>query len=200
MEKVLWDIKEHPGYLGKARTDKMSEWDGKYGEGNWRLIHWQNAKGQLLTYDEVFQVYVEGYEEYFKKHRNEAEFLIKNYSYGYDYDQITREEAFDSHALYDKPGIRNQFHNVAFNIALVNVVGRMFEGNRPIQVREGKPGTPDNEQPEGFKWSPGKIPCKDPSIIPHVQLGGEQWWQNGTIEDFYQRAKVLEVKRRNISQ
>lgn len=196
MNKELWDVKEHPGYLGKKRTDAMKEWDRKYGTDNWRLIHWQTADGRMLTYDQVFQVYVEGYEKYFREHQNEAEYLVQNYAYGYDLDPITPEQAFDPHALYDKPGIRNQFHNVAFNIAIESVTGRQFQGVEPIQVREGKPGTPDEEQPAGFRWSPGRIPCTNPQIIPPVTLSSEQWWQSGTIEDFYQRAKVLEVKRR----
>ncbi|HEX7042259.1 MAG TPA: hypothetical protein VF189_03325 [Patescibacteria group bacterium] len=196
MTTEKWDVKEHPGYLGKTRPEKMAEWDNRYGSGNWRLSHWQNAKGEMLTYDQVFKVYVEGYEKYFKEHVDEADFLIKNYAYAYDHDMITKEEAFDSHAYYNKPGFRNQFHNVALNIALVNVTGRMFEGSKPIQVREGVPGTPDSMQPEGFMWSPGRIKCVDPRIIPQVNLTGEIWWQDGTIEDFYQKAKVLEVKRR----
>ena len=189
-----WKTAEHPGYLGSRRTKKMDEWTKNYGKGNWRLDHWETADGKMLGYDEVIQVYVEGYEKHFKEHPDEAHYLITNFSYGYDQDAITKEEAFDPYALYNKPGVANQFHHVAFNKALVNIAGRDFQGREPIQIREGKPGTPEEQQPLGWKWSPGRIPCATPEIIPQVHLEGDQWWQSETIEDFYQRAKSLEVK------
>lgn len=190
-----WIVAEHPGYLGSRRTRRMHEWTERYGEGNWRLDHWETADGKRLGYDEVFQIYVEGYEKYFREHPGEAQHLITNFSSGYDQDPITREQAFDPYALYNQPGVANQFHHVAFNRALVTVTGRVFQGTVPIQVREGKPGTPEEQQPLGWRWSPGRIPCATPEIIPQVPLEGKPWWQPGTIEDFYQRAKVLEVKK-----
>lgn len=195
-EREYWEVLEHPGYLGSRRGKKIAEWNEQYGEGNWRLSHFQTRDRKILGYDDVFQVYVDGYEKYFQEHRNEADFIVKNYSYGYDQDLIRKEQAFDPYALYDKPGIANQFHHVAFNRAILLVTGQDFQGSTPVQVREGKPGTPDDKQPNGYKWSPGRIPCVNPELIPKVQLSGNQWWQNGSVEDFYQKAKVLEVKRR----
>lgn len=184
---------DHPGYLGKRRTLKEEEWTGKYGEGGWRY-RWQTADGEVLDYDQIFQIYVDGYANYFKRHLGEAWYLTEHYAYGYDHDLITKEQAFDPYALYDKPGVRNQFHNVAFNIALVTVIGRPFQGVELIQVREGKPGTPVELQPAGYRWAPGRIPCKDTSIIPQITLPGEQWWADGSVEDLYQKAKILQIR------
>lgn len=190
-----WKTAEHPGYLGSRRTERMDEWTENYGEGNWRLEHWETADGSRLGYNDIIQIYIEGYEKHFKEHADEAQYLITNFSYGYDQDPITKEEAFDPYALYNKPGVANQFHHVAFNKALVVVAEKDFQGSEPIQIREGKPGTPDDQQPLGWKWSPGRIPCATPEIIPQIQLKGDHWWQSGTIEDFYQRAKILEVRK-----
>ena len=185
---------DHPGYLGARRTAKEQEWTEQFGKDGWRF-RWQTKEGRILDFPEVFQVYVDGYVQYFEQHRDEAEFLVKNFSFGYDYDMINKQQAFDPFALYDRPGVRNQFHNVAFNIAVERVTRKEFEGTEPIQVRDAKPGTPIEERPAGWKWSPGYIPCVDQSIIPSVELDGEQWWENGSVEDFYQRAKVLQVRR-----
>ena len=189
---------DHPGYLGARRTVREQEWTQRYGEEGWRF-RWQTSRetgGRIMGFDEVFQVYVAGYEQYFRQHLDEANYLISNYAYGYDLDPITKEQAFDPHALFDKPGVRNQFHNVAFNIALRSVTGKDFQGTEPLQVRDSRPGTPVEERPAGWRWSPGRIPCVDPTIIPQgVTLTREQWWENGSIEDFYQKAKILQVRR-----
>lgn len=182
---------EHPGYAGKRKDDQIALWNQEYGEGNWRLV-WELADGEVLDYEGVFwKVYVPGYVRYFLDHPDEALFLTANFSYAYDKEQIDRDAAFDPYALYDKPGHPNQFHNVALNIALEYFLGLPFKGTRPIQVREGKPGTPNHLQPEGYLWSPGRIATVRPELIPE---GIEGWWNKGTIEDLYQSAKVLQVR------
>lgn len=189
-----WEPREHPGYLGSKKEIRKQKWNELYGEGNWRLENWEAGDLRLLGFDEVFQIYLNGYIKYFYEHPQEAYYLIRNFAFGYDQDSITKEQAYDPHYLYNKPGVPNQFHHVAFNLGLITVTGRDFQGEKPIQVREGKPGTPENKQPLGWLWSPGRIPCTTPEMIPQITLEGTIWWQQGTIEDFYQRAKVLEVK------
>ena len=185
-----WTIVERPSYLGKQRGAKEAEWNEKYGEGNWRYA-WELANGEVLDYERVFwEIYVAGYVRYFLAHPEETIFLSENFSYAYDKEEINREEAFDPHALYNKPGHPNQFHNVALNIALECFLGLPFKGERPIQVREGKPGTETDHQPEGYLWSPGRIPAVRPELIPRDIEG---WWRRGSIEDLYQSAKVVQV-------
>jgi hypothetical protein len=82
---------------------------------------------------------------------------------------------------------------VAFNLSLEYFLGLQFKGTRPLQVREGKPGTPDSEQPEGFRWSPGRILSVRPDLIPAIDLSGV-WWSEGSIEELYQKSKALQIK------
>lgn len=187
-----WVTVERPGYFGKRRQELEERWNRKYGEGNWRLI-WETPQGRVLTYEDIIEEYTEGYAGYFRGHPEEAEFVVANYSFCYDKDLITREEAFDAYALYNKPGVANQFHHVAMNIALEQDLGMPFRGEIPLQVRSPKPWTPESDWPAGWRWSPGLIPCAHPDEIHDFTFEG-RWWQKGTIEDFYQCNKALQIK------
>ena len=187
-----WITVERPGYLGKSKDEKLLSWDREYGVNGWRLV-WETAKGEVLDYDGVFQKYIESYALYFLQHPDEASFLTENFSFAYDKELITKEEAFDPHFLFEKPGTPNQFHNVALNIALETVLELPFRGPEPIQVREGKPGTDPSTWPLGWRWSPGRIPAAHPEEIPESDQTG--WWQPGSIEHLYQTAKVLQIKK-----
>ena len=192
-----WTTMERPGYLGDERDRAYQIWNRMFGKDNWRIAN-QMANGEIFTYEDIiWKVYVPGYAAHFLKNPNEARFITDNYSYGYDKDLICIEESFDIYARYNKVGIPNQFHHVAFNYALEYYLGLKFKGTRPIQVREGKPGTPDIEQPEGFRWSPGRIMAVKPDLTPElVELlpGQTIWWEGGSIEEQYQLSKVLQAR------
>jgi len=191
-----WETVGHPGFFGKKRDEQFIEWDNSYGGGNWRIV-WRLKDEQLLDFERVFwQGYVASYAGYFYQHPDEAEFLVENYSYAYDKETISKKEAFNPYALYRKPDRPNQFHHVALNIALEWFVGKSFGGEEPIKVREGKPGTSQSSWPEGWRWSPGRIPVVRRDLIPKTNISG--WWQKGTMEDLYQSAKVLQVRRNSV--
>lgn len=191
--KPSWTILERPGYLGGKKEEMEKQWTITYGEGNWR-ISWIAATGERFNYERIFDIYVDSYAGYFNAHFEELDYITSNFSYGYDLDFQTKEEAFDKYALYDKPGKRNQFHQVAFNIAIEIKLQKSFRGSMPLQVRDAKPGTSEKYRPLGWKWNPGRIPCLYPHLIPtNIQLE-TMWWLENSIEDFYQKSKVLEVK------
>lgn len=192
-EGEIWKIVEHPGYFGKNRDLTVEILNNKYGLGQWKLA-WVLRDGSVFCFDQVFwQIYVPGYAHYFAHHRNEANWITAHFAYGFDKDPITKEEAFDPHALYEKPGQVNQFHHVAFNIALQYYIGHSFRGRNPLQVREGKPGTPSYTWSKGWQWSPGRIPTTRPDLIPLLDMEG--WWRKKSIEDLYQLAKVVRVRQ-----
>ena len=187
-----WVTVERPGYFGKRKEELEAKWNNEYGEGNWRLV-WETPQGQILTFDEVFTMYIAGYTEYFRLHPDEALYLTDNYSYAYDKDPITEEEAFDPRALFEKLGRPNQFHHVALNTALKEL-GLTFKGKEPIQVRAGKLGTDSDNWPAGWQWQPGLIPAINPEMIRDDVVFEARWWNDGSIEDLYQSCKALQVK------
>lgn len=191
--KINWTTIDKPCYFGKSREEQEKVWDEKYGKGNWRLA-WETPQDTVLTFDGIIQEYIEGYVEYFRQHPNEAKLITDNYSYAYDKEIVTKKEAFNPHALYQKPGKANQFHHAALNITLEKVLEIPFKGKEPIKVRAGKPGTPVEEWPSGWKWHPGRIPCVHPEMINNMTCPN-QWWEKGSIEDLYQSDKVLQIKK-----
>lgn len=187
-----WKTVSRPGYLGKNKEIQYAAWDKEFGQGNWQIA-WQLSSGEILGFDQIFQLYVDGYVLYFENHLEEAMFLTDNYSYGYDKDLVSKEEAFNPYALVNVPGRPNQFHNVALNIALEFYLHMEFKGAEPIQIREGKPNTDPSTWPAGWQWGPGRIPSVHPELIPESSL--TSWWQRGSIEDLYQSAKILQIKK-----
>ncbi len=194
----IWETIKYPGYLGKSKEQKYAEWDSDFGRSNWRLA-WHLQDGRVLDYAAIFfQVYVTGYSDHFQMNPDQSLWIAKNASYTYDKDLVTKEQAFDPFYLYERPGFANQFHNVALNLALVHSLGIEFQGLTPLQVREGKPGTDPQTWPAGWRWSPSRIPASNPELIPQNNVNG--WWKEGSIEDLYQRAKVLQVRRSFLNQ
>jgi hypothetical protein len=187
-----WVTIARPGYLGKNKDEQIAAWDKEYGANSWRLV-WKTSSGEVLDYDGIFQKYIESYTQYFLQHPDEAIFLTENFSFAYDKELISKEEAFDPHFLFEKQGHPNQFHNVALNIALEIGLNMPFKGTQPIQVRESKPGTDISTWPAGWLWSPGRIPAIHPEQIPRIDQSS--WWQPGSIEHLYQAAKVLQIKK-----
>jgi hypothetical protein len=188
-----WETIGRPGYLGGKKDETYTRWNQEYGVGNWR-ISWQLANGQDVDYEYIFhQIYVTGYEQFFRQNIRDL-FFVMNYAFTYDKDKITRQQAFDPYALVNKPGVANQFHHVALNLAVRDKLGVSFLGTEPLKVREGKPGTPLELQPLGYKFSPGRIPCTRPELIPTPQTK-DSWWGDGSIEQLYQEAKALQIKR-----
>lgn len=190
--KTNWVTISHLSYLGKSKDEQYAIWDKEYGKDNWQIA-WQLATGEVLGFDQIFQHYVDGYILYFNNHLSEAQFLTDNYSYGYDKDPITKEEAFNPYALVNVLGRPNQFHHAALNIALEFYLNLEFKGQEPIQVREGKPNTDPATWPVGWRWSPSRIPATHPELIPLTNISS--WWQKGSIEDLYQSAKILQIRK-----
>lgn len=189
---LRWQTIARPGYQGKKKDEQIVSWNQKYGVENWRMV-WETKEGEVMFFEDIFwRVYVPGYVKHFLAQPEEARWITDNYSFAFDKDEIRREQAFDLYALYNKPSVANQFHHVALNIALEWYLGLPFKGSRPVRVREGKPGTVEEEWPEGWRWSPGRIPTVRADLIPDLELAG--WWEPGTIEDFYQKAKVVQVR------
>ncbi len=183
-----WDMNAHTGQFGSKRDELFATLNEQHGPGNW-WFGWKMPSGEVWTFTQVFWgVYVDGYEEYFNAHPDEAEYLASNFSYAYDLTEIPEPVAYDPTALVNVPGLPNQFHHVALNLVINGRPGG-WRGGRPIQVRG--PGT------EGEQWSPGHIPAR-PDYVDYADAFIEEvssgWWEPGSIESVYQLHRKLFIR------
>ncbi len=190
-----WRILEgvHPGYLGKQKDNFIDGLDARYGPENWRWA-WMLANGEILDYIRmVYEEFASSYAAHFRIYPETQTWLVNNYDYTYDKDLVSREMAFDPHALYNKPGIVNQIHHVGINLGIEKINGVKYMGEKPLQVREGKPGTLQSYWPEGYFLSPSRIAAIRPDLIPDINIPKGWDYQTGSIEDWYQKSKVIQV-------
>mgnify|MGYP001584899331 CR=1 FL=1 len=185
-----WKTVERPGYLGKKRNEVYGLWDHIYGEGNRRIAYqWGNY---IVPKDLAIQIYEDGYYEFLKNNPDTLEWLISSASDVYDTAPSNVEAKFDySH----QETLNTHLHDTAIRRSLVRL-GKWFRGDHLIHVRW--------KDTEGFRLSPGIVSFHLPERIIREEIkdyGGKGiWWYPNTIEDFYQRNKILQVKESILSQ
>jgi hypothetical protein len=179
-----WITIERPGYFGKKRDEVYAGWDEKYGKGNWQLM-WAWGKF-ILPKLEAYQIYEDSYYEFFKREPGKLEWLINTASDIYDTAPSNVEAPFN-YEHQETPS--THLHDVSIRRSLRRL-GVWFKGDHLMQVRWiGS---------EGFDINPGVIPFHRPEKIYRGEIkdytGGKSfWWKEGSLEDWYQKAKVLQV-------
>lgn len=182
---VRWKTVDRPGYMGDARDRLHSEWNSKYGAYCWRLA-WEFGD-LILEKTMAIQVYEDGYFEYFRGEngRGQADWLVRMASDVYD----TAETNVSSGLDYSRQETsNNHLHDIAIRRAFVRL-GISFKGDHLVWVRG-----PDSE---GYRFNPGNVPFHYRELIYAGEIvnasGKNQWWGANTIEDFYQKNKVLQI-------
>lgn len=182
MQSTQWQTVARPGYLGKKRDEVRARWDAEYGEGRWRLAY--SWTGLVIDRALALQIYEDGYYEFFRRDPDAAGWLTSVASDVYDTAPSNAGQL--DYERQETPN--NHVHDVAIRRSLLRL-GRRFRGDHLVHVRW--------EGTEGFFLNPGVVPFHLPDAIeqqPIEDHGGKgQWWGRGTIEDFYQRNKVLQV-------
>ncbi|HLM83728.1 MAG TPA: hypothetical protein VK254_00760 [Candidatus Bathyarchaeia archaeon] len=175
-----WISKETPGYLGKRRDKKYTEWNALYGEGNWRLVH--VFGGAVLNFLGVCAVYEDAYFEFLKGNpyvmcqlveaRDVWDDAESNVLSGFDY---MKQETGRTHIQ---------------DIAIRRSVARMgcrFQGKELIRIRDK-----EGPHPLSLILSPGRVPFHRAGLIVKPELEG--WWLPRSVESFYQSNRVLQVR------
>lgn len=178
-----WKTIERPGYFGKKRDELYKLWNKQYGESKWRIAY---QFGDLIVPREIgIQIYEDGYYEFFKENPDTLEWLISNASDVYD-TAPTNVQARFNYTEQETPN--NHIHDVSIRKAVLRS-GKWFKGDHLMHVRW--------TESEGFRINPGVVPFHHPELIVPGEIkdyGGKGiWWYKDTIEDFYQRNKVLQI-------
>lgn len=180
-----WEIAERPGYLGKKRDEIYALWDNLYGKGNWKLAYlWGN---QIISKEEGIQIYEDAYYEYLKNNPLILEWLTKRASDIYDTAPTNTNSGLDYN---NQETPNNHIHDIAIKKAVIRN-NTTFQGNHVMEVRW--------TDSEGFFLNPGVVPFHKPEMILKEEIkdyGNKGiWWKENTIEDFYQRNKVLLMRK-----
>jgi hypothetical protein len=190
-EWVLFN-NDSPGYLGERRNELWAERDAKFGKGNWQSI-WL-VGGDYLEYEETCRFYEDAYFEYFKMRPELLEYLLEIASNVYDDDPSNVDSGLD----YSKRGdLRTHIQDIAIRNC-VKRFGREFKGDKLIQIRDRI-----GEHPLSLALSPGQVPFHRVALLSNpdnlAEIRGKAWWLPASVEDFYQRAKRLAVRKNVVS-
>ncbi|MCU0679424.1 MAG: hypothetical protein MUC28_03195 [Planctomycetes bacterium] len=190
LDKTIWQSIDNnsTGYLGKRRNEEWAKRDEMYGQGNWRMA-WL-VGDNLLEYADVCQLYGQAYFEYFKMRPELMEYLVKIASDIYD-DDPTNVEAGTDYSVRGE--VKTHIHDTAIR-QCVNRLGLKFTGKLLLQI-----STQAGEHPLSFALSPGQVPFHKKEYLSSPdnleEVTRDAWWLPGSVEDFYQRAKRLCVKK-----
>jgi hypothetical protein len=181
---VQWKIVGRPGYMGDARDRLHAEWDQQYGAGNWRLA-WEFGD-TILEKSMAIQVYEDAYYQHLDSGNGDLEWLRDTASDVYDTDPSNVNSGFD-YSIQETPN--NHIHDIAIRRALTRL-SWVFEGDHLVHVRW--------KDSEGYRLNPGIVRFHEDGLISKEfkeNVSGKNiWWERFTIEDFYQRNKVLQIK------
>lgn len=185
---MKWKSVERPGYLGKQRDRVETMWDGKFGEGNWRIVY---QTGDLVVPRFVgIKWFEDAYYHFLLDNPDKLDWLITNYADVYDTAPSNTNSGFD-YSKQETPN--NHIHDISLRSA-VHRTGNWFTGDELLNVR--------STDSKGWIFSPCNIPFHLPHLIckePIKDYGNKgPWWDRkgvpNSAEAFYQRNKILQVR------
>lgn len=175
-----WLLCGRLGYVGAARQKRQQANDRLFGAGNWRVAHlWQN---KVIERSDALTIYEEAYFQYLSTNPEVVERLCTTASEVYDIAPSNVESGED-YERQECPAVHLQ--DIAVRRCLRRL-SRRFEGDHLVQIR--------GHETEGYLLNPGVVPFHETAAILRPNLGHDNWWKPGSIEDFWQSNKVLLVR------
>jgi hypothetical protein len=190
LDKDIWEPvnNKSTGYLGKKRNEEWARRNELYGQGEWQM-GWL-FDGSYLEYPEVCQLYGDAYYNYFKMRPELLEHLLDEAEDVYNDDPINVEAGTD---FNHRGEVKTHIGDTAIRRA-VQRLGKQFRGKKLLQINDRK-GT----HPLSLALSPGQVPFHKPELLSNPdnleEIEAGAWWLKGSVEDFYQRAKRLCIKK-----
>ena len=190
LDKLTWQPVNNnsTGYLGKRRNDAWEQRNKLYGKNDWKM-GWL-IEDNLLEYPEICQLYGDAYYEYFKMRPELLEQLLEVAKDVYDDDPLNVEAGTD----FTKRGeVKTHIGDTAVRRS-VQRLGKQFKGEELLQIHDRK-----GNHPLSLALSPGQVPFHKPELLSNPdnlkEIQKDAWWVHGSVEDFYQRAKRLCIKK-----
>lgn len=183
-EETTWKTIETPGWFGEAKKERLTGYDNKYGEGNWRIRHILGPR--LLDFDEAVRLYEMCYELHFLSPH--TRFLWTELFKVASDIWTELESDVDSSMDYQKQlAPAPHYEDIAIRI-IMKRYNKVFKGTRLVRVRA------DSQDNVGVALSSIHIPFIFPNSIEYFP--GVHWWNRhpGSLEHFWHANKVLQVR------
>jgi len=176
-----WRDSRRPGYVGGNKANAVRQLTERYGKGRWRIV-WAWREG-YIDRDEAIRHYEDAYVHFLDANNETLEWLLTNASDVYDISPRDVQSGLNYAIQQEKA---THLQDIAIRRAVMRL-GKEFVGDRLIQVR--------HLRGEGQRYNPGLVPFHMPELIVKPHLPG--WWNEASIEDFYQSNKRLQIRDRN---
>lgn len=178
-----WETIGRPGFFGKKKREIFEGYTQKYGKENWRIMWtWNDI---IIPWIDACLIYEDAYFEDSKEREDLWQKLILEAKDVYDFDKSNIESKL-KYEIQEGPSTHIQ--DITIRRVVLLRRGWQFKGNKLIQIRSHKSYW-------GEQLSPGKVKFHLPELITEPQFEGDYWWDFNSVEDFYQRHKVLQVKK-----
>lgn len=181
------------GYTGKNRKTIYGDLDTQFGPENWAIAHFFDEK--VLSKQQVYLIYEEAYYQFLKNNPDTREWLVNTASEVYDMHPSNIDSGLD-YSIQECEATHLQDISVRRALTRLaleeqdtqydpeNLPGiSIFKGDHPVQIR--------GHTSEGFVLNPGQVPFHKPLILGTYDKSA--WWKEDSVEDAYQRSKVLLV-------
>lgn len=205
----MFQVVERPGYFGKKRPEKEKEYNAKYGKGQWQE-RWQFDE-DFLSLEEALKLYDMSYYEWLHDNRYWLDFISNEYKECYDNDPSNIESGCN----HDPNAVPRHIQDVSVRKAM-KLLGVTFNSASPFLLQIRGP------ESNGYWLSPMIIPFVFPRFIlkappstpkfpvscilttadvaesrdwlaPPVGSPVKDWVRKGSVEEFYQRNKVIVI-------
>jgi hypothetical protein len=179
----FWRNDTRPGFFGRRRDELIAGLNARHGAENWRIV-WI-VQERICNFEQACkEFYEESYYRWLKSNAAAVEHItsfsevydnsITNIASGLDYQ---KQEAFATHI--QDIAVRNSLRRLG--------VWFRREHKGPMQIRGAG---------EGAQYNPGHVPFYDPALITKPSLR-PQWAAEGSVEDFWQSNKWIQVRERS---
>lgn len=173
-----WRTVERPGYFGKKRNEFIADFNRKYGPDNWRIAYIWGER--VIDREMAVQLYEDAYYLFFLANPEKLAWLINRASDVYDSAPSNVTSGLD---YLVQETVNHHLQDIAIRRSMIRL-GLDFRGDHLVEVR--------GRDSEGYAFNPGIIPFHIEEMIHRPPLTG--WWRPGSVEDFYQSNKILQIK------
>ncbi len=176
---MKWFTVDRPGYTGAGWKKKGNRLDRLFGKGQWRIQYqWQDG---VIDRDAALQLYEEAYLRHLQSNPDLLDWICSTASDVYDIEPENVESGLDYHTQNSKA---IHLQDIAVRRCLQRL-GRAFAGDHLVQIR--------GHESEGYCLNPGQVPFHAPEHVVKPSLSRGKWWDENSIEDFWQSNEVLQI-------